>query len=115
MRLVATAIAVYSLLISLTSSSAEHPMTGPELMAYCVALEKFKAQETKSEIRNFTIHLSEDSTTYEVVFVPNSPPPKDPKSGVVELHAGGETIYGREVHYIVSKDAYRVLRTFFGR
>ena len=87
---------------------------GPELVACSVALEKFRREESKSSVENYSIEVTESPTAFEVVFIPNQPP-QDPKSGRREITLGGKTIYGREVHYVVSKDTYKVIRTSFAR
>src|SRR5690242_11182676 len=109
MRAIAAMMLIYFITSPLAWSEETVRMTGPELVACSVALAKFKAEETKSDIKNYTVYVSENETTYEVVFVPNSPPSKT-ESGILELHLGGGTVLGREVHYIVSKDSYTIVR-----
>ncbi len=89
-------------------------LTGKQLMACFAALERFREEEIGSDIAYYTVHVRETSDTFEVVFVPDQVPPKNP-GGPLEVTLGGKTAHGREVHYIVSKDQNQIQRTFFAR
>ena len=110
-RLVAVALI---LLLTHSSWSAETAMiknvklSGPELKAAAIALERFRTQESRSDLANFASWIEDHPDSFEVVLVPL------PASGH-PYPRGGTTEFGREVHYTVSKDKYEIIRTSFGR
>jgi hypothetical protein len=87
-------------------------MTGSELIAGSIALERFRKEESNSDVANFMVEITERSDAFEVVFVPKMPP-YDTKRPNITI--GGGNIYGREVHYVVAKGTFEILRTSFGR
>jgi hypothetical protein len=89
-------------------------MRGTQLMACSDALERFTKEETGSDIARYTINLRETPEAFEVVFVPDQVTPNNPGQSL-KVTLGGKTAYGREVHYIISKEKYEILRTFFAR
>lgn len=89
-------------------------ITGSALMACAVALEDFRNHESGSNIENFIVHIRDNVGAFEVIFVPNQTP-QDPDSTTYNLTVGGKTSYGREVHYVISKDTYEVVRKHFAR
>ena len=84
-------------------------MTGPESQACSVALERFKSDEPRSDIANFRVSLSEHPEEFEVIFIPNQPPNQ------TRIVVGGANVYGREVHYFITKNTYEVSRRHFAR
>jgi hypothetical protein len=88
-------------------------MTGPEVEASSVALAAFKRDESKADLENYRVSVREHPKEFEVIFIPNQPPLSDSEPNRIIL--GGATIYGREVHYFVSKDKCEILRRSFAR
>jgi CO dehydrogenase/acetyl-CoA synthase delta subunit len=90
-------------------------MTGLQLQACSVALARFKSDESHANIANYKIAVKEYPTEFEVVFIPNQPSVQDGSSKSRQITVGGETAYGREVHYFIAKATYQVLRRSFAR
>jgi hypothetical protein len=99
-------IASVALMLLLTHSSwsetammKKEKIGGPELKAAAIVLERFRTQESRSDLANFAMSIQEYPDAFEVVLVPvpitDHPYPR-----------GGATEFGREVHYTVSKDKY---------
>lgn len=84
---------------------SEARMTGAQLVACEIALQKFRARDLDPE--NFSIIVRRHNSETEVVFVPNQPPDEP-------LTLGGKTKYGPEIHYFVSS-AGEVTRVSYAR
>jgi hypothetical protein len=82
----------------------------PEVLAELTAREQFKKDERDSVLANFHVIVREGTDALEVIFVPNLPPRK-----TRYYQLGGGNIYGREVHYFVEKNTYRIIRRHFAR
>jgi hypothetical protein len=89
-------------------------ITGPELVSSSIALQRFKEDEPTSDIANFVIDIRDASGIFEIIFVPNQPP-KGATGTTDGVTMGGSTIYGREIHYIISKGNYEIIRKHFAR
>ncbi len=89
-------------------------MTEPEFKAYTIALELFKEKEKGAYLKNFDVKVRDHSDAYEVIFIPKQVATEN-REGTVTLSLGGKTAYGREVHYLISKIGYKVIRTSFAR
>jgi hypothetical protein len=90
-------------------SEEEALMTGPELQAGSVALMRFRSDEPGSDIANFKVSLTEHAEEFEVIFIPNQPPNQ------TRIVMGGANVYGRVVHYFITKNTYEVSRRSFAR
>src|SRR5216684_2806862 len=76
-------------------------ITGTQLKACATALKDFNGSKDGANLDHYTVEVSQSSDQFEVIFVPNHP------EGVVTVR-GGTTKYGREVHYIVSREHYEI-------
>jgi len=83
-------------------------LTGVQLKVCAVAFAEFSKAEQKADIHNYTVEILESSESYEVVFAPNHPVGES-------TVRGGETKFGKEIHYVISKKTFKITRTFFGR
>lgn len=88
-------------------------MTGPELEACSVALDAFKREQTGADLANYRISVKERPNEFEIIFIPNQPPSVG--SGPRRITVGGSTVYGPEVHYLIGKDGYGILKRSFAR
>jgi hypothetical protein len=96
--------------------SQEVPMMSYEAsQAVLVAQERFQEDEASSDLKNYTVRVVNLPTAFEVIFIPNLPPLKELSSGEVQVTVGGRTVYGREVHYMVERDTYKITRRSFAR
>jgi hypothetical protein len=96
--------------------SQEVPMMSHEAsQAILAAQERFKVDEANSDLENYTVRVINLPTAFEVLFIPNLPPLKESSSGEVQVTLGGRTVYGREVHYMVERDTYKIIRRSFAR
>jgi hypothetical protein len=83
-------------------------LTGPQLRASAVALEDFLKGADAPDLDKFSVEIFELDDSYEVVFVPNQ------LSGQPTVR-GGETVFGKEVHYLISKNSNKIIRKSFAR
>ena len=81
-------------------------LSGAQLKAYSVGLEAFLNTPDAHNLEHYIIHLAKEDDSYDVVFQPETTP---------EDGLGGYTKYGREIHYIVSKKDYKVLRMHYAK
>ncbi|SRR6266436_8514107 len=79
-----------------------------EAKAVCVALASYQATSPKADLRHFQIIVGTDGKNFDIIFLPD-PDPSDP------YPVGGSTKYGAEVHYIISRRTYKILRTHLAR
>jgi hypothetical protein len=82
-------------------------LTGPQLKACVVALDRFAKETPDAHLANYTVEVSTEREGFEVAFVPLHP--------LGRTARGGETALGKEVHYVVSKQGFEIVRTFWGR
>src|SRR5258708_28887642 len=98
-------------LFEFTGLSAETntaKLTGIQLEACATALEHFTANKEGAILEHYTVEVTQGQSEFEVSFVPDHP------EGEATVR-GGATKYGREVHYIVSKEHYQIKRRLYGR
>ena len=113
---VALVVAVAFLVIARNAWCGEDDMmTGSQLQACSVALVRFKSDQAHAEIANFRVVVHDHPTEFEVVFIPNQPRATVPQLEGRTVVLGGETEYGREVHYFISKDTFEISRQHFAR
>jgi hypothetical protein len=88
-----------------------HVMTGPELKAASVALNAFSTEFTSWNIENYSVGVRETPDAFEVWLVPNPDVDNRPKG---YIRYGGNA-FGKELHYAISKDEYKIIRAVFAR
>jgi hypothetical protein len=99
-------IAIVSICIGSDVKKVE--MTALQVKACCAAMKDFTDTESTSDLNHFTVEVSEENDSYEVVFIP------DQVSDEPTV-LGGKTKYGREVNYIISKSTLEIKRKSFAR
>ena len=67
-----------------------------EAQAVCVALQRFRSDAPKADLRFYAILVNQTRTEWDVCFLPDRGPGE-------KWLAGGETSHGAEVHYILSR------------
>lgn len=108
-------LALISMVLSENAIAQEvNLITGPELQAGAVALAKFTSDEKRADISNYRVFFKESLSEFEIIFIPNQPE-QDVSAAGHQLVVGGETHYGREIHYFVSKGTFELLRRSFAR
>ena len=90
------------------SERKKFEMTALQVKACCVAMKDFTNTESTSDLNHFTVQVSEQNDSYEVVFIPDQVP-GEPAT------LGGRTKYGQEVHYVISKSTWEIKRKSFAR
>ena len=86
-------------------------LSGPLAGAVTAATSAFKAQFTV-DLKHYTVYIDQHKSEFEVVFVPDQLHKVDRKHpGIV----GGETDYGPEAHYFVSRKTFKVIKYEFAR
>jgi len=97
-------------LLACSRAGAKEPaeLRALEAKAICVAFAAFQASAPKADLRHFSVLVHTEGKNYDVVFLP------DPGPGE-EFLAGGETKYGAEVHYIISRRTFAVVRKEFAK
>ena len=83
-----------------------HFMSGPELKAASVALNAFDAEYTSWDIKNYSVGVRETPDAFEVWLCPYADLENRPKNYI----GYGEYTLGKEVHYTISKDEYKITR-----
>ncbi len=82
---------------------------GVFLKAFIVAHDNFVAiadlPAPKKDLENYTVHIRDRRSRIEVVFLPKLPPGW--------FGTGGETPYGRAVHYEIDKRTYAIVKRTF--
>jgi hypothetical protein len=81
-------------------------LTGLQLKACAVALEQFSKRYPTAQLDHFTVIAKDETDGFEVIFLPECDNWQE---------RGGVTKYGDEVHYVVSRDKFEIVRTYFGR
>jgi len=76
--------------------------------AVCVALAECQRTSPKADLRHFSIIVDRDGNNYDIVFLPDRGPGE-------ELLVGGSTKYGAEVHYIISRRTFKILKMHLAR
>lgn len=86
------------------------PVEGAYLKAFLVAHDDFVAMNDlpadKKDLQQYTIYFCRNHSRIDVVFLPKLPPGW--------FGTGGETPYGREVHYQIDERKYKIIRRTFG-
>ena len=88
-------------------------MTGSELIACSKALNEFTDKNPEIDLSQKVL-VKHDSGSFEVIFVPNQAL-SDASASTRQIMVGGRTIYGPEIHYLVSEGTHEITRTFYGR
>jgi hypothetical protein len=82
---------------------------GIYLKAFLVAHDDFMTikdlPQRKKNLRRYTVHFSSGDSQIDIVFLPKFPPGW--------FGAGGESPYGREVHYQIDAKTYKIKRREF--
>jgi hypothetical protein len=94
--------------------AASVQLSGPQLSAATIALQRFQQIETAPDISHFHIRVEETAEIFEVIFIPDPVEERDAK-GARLIRRGGANIYGEEVHYVISRTTGEIIRTSFGR
>ena len=89
-----------------TVAGFTHFMTGPELKAASLALNAFNAEYTSSDIKNYSVGVRETPDAFEVRLCPYADLENRPKDFI----GYGEYLLGKEIHYTISKDEYKITR-----
>jgi len=90
-----------------TVTGFTHFMTGPELKAATLALNAFNAEYTSFDIKNYSVGVRETFDAFEVWLCPNADLENRPKDYI----GYGAYFLGKEIHYTISKDEYKITRT----
>jgi len=93
----------------------EFTLTGPQLAAAATALARFRAEENKSDLNHFVIVVRESAELFEIIFGPERVDIRDPATGERVIMRGGSNVYGRIVHYFVSKESGEIVRRQLAR
>jgi hypothetical protein len=107
--------------LSLASGNAadEKEVTGREAEAIALAVNTFQAEHRKEpkfygDLKHYTVSIERQGRQVDVVFIPDrSPKPRNVPEPYLEL--GGSTVYGSEVHYIISLDRMKILKEHYAR
>jgi hypothetical protein len=83
-----------------------HFMTGPELKAVTLVLNAFNAEYPSSDIKNYNVGVRETPDVFEVWLCPYADLANRPKDYI----GYGEYFLGKEIHYTISKDEYKITR-----
>src|SRR5258708_4928554 len=94
--------------VCLSAETNTAKLTGIQLKACATALEHFTANKEGANLEHYTVEVTQGQSEFEVSFVPDHP------EGEATVR-GGATKYGREAHYIVSKEHYQIKRRLYGR
>lgn len=86
-------------------------LSGSLTQAVTAATNAFKAQFTL-DLKHYTIYIDKHEKEFEVTFVPDEPHKVDARHPGI---AGGESVYGPEVHYFVSRKTFKVIRYEYAR
>jgi len=92
------------------------PFTVRAIESAHAALLAFRRDQPTAKSVNFSVLLRESAANLEVEFVPKPSPIKtgcEGKTCYVTMDAGGATIYGRDVVYVVSKHSRQVISRIY--
>ncbi len=79
-----------------------------EAKAICVALAALLASAPKVDLPHYAVLVGREGKNFDIVFLPDSGPGE-------ENMVGGETMYGAEVHYIISPRTYKILEVHYAK
>ena len=117
------AVSVGSILFLITSGAAQdREFTGREVRVIALATNTFKSEQHKDpkfygDLKHYTVFLERKGEQVDVIFVPQrSPRPANiPKTEPYLGVPGGSTVYGSEVHYIISLDRMKSLKEHYAK
>ena len=108
MRLAVITIVVAIFLHSSGWASEKTILSGQQLKACMVALAEYERFAQKAPTEHYTVWVTDLPEGIEVVFVPYGPNDKTTMKG-------GGSEYGDEIHYLISRDTFEVVRVTFAR
>ena len=108
-RVVAFFAAFAACMMSSSPTRADSPsVRALDAKAICVALVEYQRTSPKADLRHFSIIVDRERNNYDIVFLPDRGPGE-------ELLVGGSTKYGAEVHYIISRRTFKILKMHLAR
>jgi hypothetical protein len=93
-------------------------MSVPTLIASNAALAQFRKDQPEADLKNFFVTANEEAAYFEIVFIPRQNESKIVTKGalneiVMDNPSGNQ--YGRSIGYDVSKDRYKIVKTFYSK
>ena len=107
-RLMLITIVAAAFLHSSGWASENSVLSGAQLKACMAALAEYERFAHKAPTEHYTVWVTDLPEGIEVVFVPYGPNDKI-------TTRGGTSEYGDEIHYLISRDTFKVVRVTFAR
>jgi hypothetical protein len=88
------------------------------LEASSTALRLFLKEQKGIDKRHFRVFIKESGTDVEVSFVPDPSPENQGCKGAdcyITMDVGGETVYGRSVTYVISRESGKLIKVIHPR
>ena len=118
-RVLVLAAAIIELSLASSTARDEKEISGREAEAVALAVKTFQAEHRKEpkfygDLKHYTVSIERQGQQVDIIFIPDpSPKPRNVPEPYLEL--GGSTVYGSEVHYIISLDRMKILKEHYAR